>query len=76
MESNYFFAYSSLLVGGFVGGILAGLFGIGGGVVYTFILPVFLKIVYPEIAITSELIIANSLVGVLFASLGLSLIHI
>ena len=65
--------YIALFISGLTGGILAGMFGIGGGLVYTFIIPIFFKWKYPDLEISSEIIIANSIVGVLFASASSSI---
>ena len=62
--------YFLLFIMGLAGGFLAGLIGIGGGVLYVLILPYLLiNMGYPD----SELVqftIANSLVGTMFAALS------
>jgi len=57
-----------LVLAGFVGGVLAGLLGIGGGIIYVLILPYALQDagVLPEYL--APFTIANSIFGVLFAS--------
>ncbi len=59
-----------LILLGTLGGALAGLLGIGGGVVYVLIL----ETVLPELGVPTEdlhrFVIANSLACVLFASLS------
>lgn len=66
MDSQIYFI---LFASGLVGGVLAGLFGIGGGLIYTFIIPWFLQLI-PGVELSADFIIANSFVGVLFASLS------
>ena len=61
--------YIYLTVSGVIGGILAGMYGIGGGLVYTFILPSFFAL-FPQHELGSAHVIANSFVGVLFAALS------
>lgn len=64
------FDYFLLFAVGLIGGFLAGLIGIGGGVMYVLVLPyLILQMGFPE----SEIIqytIANSLVGTMFAALA------
>lgn len=58
-----------LLITGLIGGVLAGLLGIGGGVIFISVLPYF----FLDKEISSEdlpaYIVANSLIGTLFSSL-------
>ena len=62
--------YLLLFVLGLIGGFLAGLIGIGGGVMYVLILPYLLiKMGFPEEEIV-QYTIANSLVGTFFAALS------
>ncbi|WP_305983575.1 sulfite exporter TauE/SafE family protein [Roseivirga thermotolerans] len=62
--------YLLLFVMGLAGGFLAGLIGIGGGVMYVLILPYMLGIMgFPEEAIV-QLTIANSIFGTMFAALA------
>ncbi|MFA0962372.1 sulfite exporter TauE/SafE family protein [Roseivirga sp. BDSF3-8] len=64
-----------LLVSGLAGGFLAGLLGIGGGVIYIIILPYALS----HVGVPSEEIvqytIANSILGTFFASLSGNIAH-
>ena len=62
--------YLLLLFSGFIGGLLAGLLGIGGGVIYILILPIFLQ---SAGVCDSEIIqytIANSVFAIFMASLS------
>jgi uncharacterized membrane protein YfcA len=65
-----------LVLAGFAGGVLAGLLGIGGGIIYVVILPYALT----DAGVTTEylapLTIANSIFGVLFASLATNYLNI
>jgi len=61
--------YFLLFLAGLVGGLISGLLGVGGGIVYILILPIafqFIGIPYEEIA---QFTIANSLFGTFFAGL-------
>ncbi|WP_339698905.1 sulfite exporter TauE/SafE family protein [uncultured Roseivirga sp.] len=59
-----------LFIMGLLGGFLAGLIGVGGGVIYILILPyVLLNMGYPDTEIV-QFTIANSLVGTMFAALS------
>lgn len=63
---GYFF----LFVAGLAGGFLAGLLGIGGGIIYILILPFALeRIDVPQLEIV-QYVISNSIFGTLFASLA------
>jgi len=66
---------SILLLGvaGIFGGILAGLIGIGGGIIYIFLLEIFIKQYNIPADLYSAFIVANSIVGVFFATLSSSL---
>jgi uncharacterized membrane protein YfcA len=62
--------YILLFLLGIIGGLLAGLIGIGGGVLYILILPYLLiGMGYPDAEIV-QFTIANSLVGTMFAALS------
>ena len=64
---------AALLGAGLAGGLLAGLLGIGGGVVYVFVLTLFLE---PQIADDTQLVrfvLANSLLATFFAGLSSTL---
>jgi len=65
-----------LVLAGFIGGILAGLLGIGGGIIYVLILPYALEGagILPEYL--AQFTIANSIFGVLFASLTTNYLNI
>ena len=65
-----------LLLAGFIGGILAGLLGIGGGIIYVLILPYALESagIIPEYL--APFTIANSIFGVLFASFSANYLNI
>ncbi|WP_323757245.1 sulfite exporter TauE/SafE family protein [Roseivirga sp.] len=59
-----------LFIMGLLGGFLAGLIGVGGGVLYILILPyVLINMGYPDAEIV-QFTIANSLVGTMFAALS------
>jgi uncharacterized protein len=63
---DYFF----LFIAGFFGGFLAGLLGIGGGIVYITILPViFAQYGLPDEQLV-QFVVANSIFGTLFAALS------
>lgn len=65
--------YIALLLSGVLGGVLAGMLGIGGGIIYVFALGFFLPkygVVEAEFA---QFIIANSLFCVFFASISSSI---
>lgn len=63
---EYFF----LFLAGLAGGFLAGLLGIGGGIIYILILPFALqRIGVPQLEIV-QYVISNSIFGTLFASLA------
>lgn len=64
--------YFYLLIAGIFGGVLAGLYGIEGGLLYTFILPPFFAF-FPSYSLGSAFVIANSFVGVFFAALSSSI---
>jgi len=57
-----------LVLAGIAGGFLAGLIGIGGGVVYVFVIPIALKAMgVPDVEI-AQYTIANSIFAIFFAS--------
>ncbi|HET8860400.1 sulfite exporter TauE/SafE family protein [Marivirga sp.] len=67
--------YFLLFVAGLVGGLISGLLGVGGGIVYIVILPIafhFIGIPNEEIA---QFTIANSLFGTFFAGLFATITH-
>lgn len=57
-----------LLLAGIIGGFMAGLVGIGGGIVYVFILPVTLHFMGVPEAEIAQYTIANSIFAIFFAS--------
>jgi uncharacterized membrane protein YfcA len=65
-----------LVLAGFTGGILAGLLGIGGGIIYVLILPYSLEGAGIAPEHLAPFIIANSIFGVLFASLTTNYLNI
>jgi uncharacterized membrane protein YfcA len=65
-----------LVLAGFGGGILAGLLGIGGGIIYVLILPYALEGAGISIEDLAPFTIANSIFGVLFASLTTNFLNI
>ena len=66
----------ALFLSGIAGGILAGLLGIGGGIIYVMILPyVFIRFGASSGQLV-PLTIANSIFGIIFASLAASITHI
>jgi uncharacterized membrane protein YfcA len=65
-----------LVLAGFAGGILAGLLGIGGGIIYVLILPYALEGAGISIEHLAPFTIANSIFGVLFASLTTNYLNI
>ena len=67
-----------LLVTGLVGGFLAGFLGIGGGIIYILVLPAILTSFNLPEEVIAQYTIANSIFGILFASLAgsvMQLIH-
>lgn len=62
-----------LLLSGAIGGFLAGLIGIGGGIIYVFVLNEFLPDFGVLDAELTQFIIANSFFAILFASLSASI---
>lgn len=57
-----------LLLAGIIGGFLAGLLGIGGGIIYIFLFPIILEQLGVHPANIVALTIANSIFGILLAS--------
>ena len=67
--------YFLLFLAGLIGGLISGLLGVGGGIVYILIIPIafqFIGIPYEEIA---QFTIANSLFGTFFAGLFATYSH-
>jgi len=68
--------YLILLLAGLLGGFLAGLIGIGGGIIYVLVLPyILLEMGVPQDEVI-QYTIANSIVGTMFAGLAGNLTHI
>jgi len=65
-----------LILAGFGGGILAGILGIGGGIIYVLVLPYALSHAGIPQDQLAQFTIANSIFGILFASLVTSLLNI
>ena len=65
-----------LVLAGIGGGILAGLLGVGGGIIYVLVLPYALTNAGIPSELLAQFTIANSIFGVLFASLATNLLNI
>lgn len=65
-----------LILAGIGGGILAGLLGIGGGIIYVLVLPFALTKAGIPSEHLAQFIIANSIFGVLFASMASNILNI
>lgn len=65
-----------LILAGIGGGILAGLLGVGGGIIYVLVLPYALTKAGLPPEFLAQFTIANSLFGVLFASLTSNILNI
>src|SRR6478609_1452334 len=57
-----------LFISGLLGGFIAGLVGIGGGVVYVLIIPIALKLIGTPESEIPQYTIANSIFAIFFAS--------
>ncbi len=57
-----------LVLAGIIGGFMAGLVGIGGGIVYVFIIPIALRVMGVPDAEIAQYTIANSIFAIFFAS--------
>jgi uncharacterized protein len=68
-------AYALLLAAGIIGGFLSGLLGIGGGIIYIFIIPYALLFWNIPPAWHAQIIIANSLAAIFFSSLAANYAH-
>ncbi|MCZ6521013.1 MAG: sulfite exporter TauE/SafE family protein [Bacteroidetes bacterium] len=66
----------ALLLVGLVGGFLAGFLGIGGGIVYIAILPIFLKQAGIPNNELVQFIIANSIFGTMIAAISGNIVHL
>ncbi|NOR88483.1 MAG: TSUP family transporter [Bacteroidales bacterium] len=65
--------YGILIISGFIGGIIAGMLGLGGGIFYILILPLIMTRLGIPAEEASPFVVANSLIGIAFAS-GVSII--
>jgi uncharacterized membrane protein YfcA len=65
-----------LVLAGLGGGILAGLLGVGGGIIYVLVLPYALTKAGIHSELLAQFTIANSIFGVLFASLTSNILNI
>ncbi len=65
-----------LILAGIGGGILAGLLGVGGGIIYVLVLPYALTNAGVSADLLAQFTIANSIFGVLFASLASNILNI
>lgn len=61
-------AFFFLALAGILGGFIAGLVGIGGGIIYVFIIPIALKVMGVPDAEIAQYTIANSIFAIFFAS--------
>jgi uncharacterized protein len=57
-----------LFLAGIIGGLISGLVGIGGGVVYVFIIPIALQVLGVPLNEVPQYTIANSIFGIVFAA--------
>ncbi|MDB5256749.1 MAG: hypothetical protein JWM14_1444 [Chitinophagaceae bacterium] len=68
-------AYALLLIAGVIGGFVSGLLGIGGGIIYIFVIPYALHFWNIPPAWQAQVIIANSLAAIFFSSLAANYTH-
>lgn len=66
-------SYALLIVAGLLGGFLAGLLGVGGGVIFVFVLSVFFEAYLPAESDLPKLLISNSIFATFFAGVSSSL---
>lgn len=71
MESFFY-----LFIAGILGGFISGLVGIGGGVVYVFVVPLALKYIGVPLIEAPQYTIANSILAIFFSSLISNFLHI
>lgn len=64
--------YLILIISGIIGGLIAGVLGLGGGIFYILVLPFIMQWQGIPAAETAPFVVANSLIGIAFAS-GVSL---
>lgn len=72
MEFNYL-SLLILFLSGCVGGILAGILGIGGGIIYVFVLSIFLQKYHLDNVEIVKYIVSNSIFAVFFAGVSATL---
>ncbi|MDF2455674.1 MAG: hypothetical protein K0R51_1667 [Cytophagaceae bacterium] len=68
-------AYALLLAAGIIGGYVSGLLGIGGGIIYIFVIPYALHFWNIPEQWHAQVIIANSLAAIFFSSLAANYTH-
>lgn len=68
-------AYALLLAAGIIGGYMSGLLGIGGGIIYIFVIPYALHFWNIPEQWHAQVIIANSLAAIFFSSLAANYTH-
>jgi len=68
-------AYALLLAAGIIGGYVSGLLGIGGGIIYIFVIPYALHFWHIPEQWHAQVIIANSLAAIFFSSLAANYTH-
>ncbi len=68
-------AYALLLAAGIIGGYMSGLLGIGGGIIYIFVIPYTLHFWNIPEQWHAQVIIANSLAAIFFSSLAANYTH-
>ena len=67
--------YSFLVLAGAVGGFVSGLIGIGGGIIYVFVIPYALPYFNIPEQWQAQFIIANSLAAILLGSVIANYVH-
>ncbi|HSZ72951.1 MAG TPA: sulfite exporter TauE/SafE family protein [Cytophagaceae bacterium] len=70
-----FEVYALLLTAGIAGGYLSGLIGIGGGIIYVFVIPYTLHFWNIPVEWQAQFTIANSLAAIFFSSLAANYAH-
>lgn len=68
--------YFLLFLAGLAGGLISGLLGVGGGIIYILILPAALQHLGVPVELTAQFTIANSLLGTFFAATFSTINHI
>jgi len=67
--------YTLLILSGAVGGFISGLIGIGGGVIYVFVIPYALRYCDIPLQWEAQFVIANSLAAIFFGSITANYTH-